>query len=159
MQARPAEYFEGEHRPVDRNAQWPNASAVGVGLKAAHYALALDGAHNLDCFEVHAENFMGEGGPPQRWLAAFRQRFPVSIHGVCLSVGGRDPLDADHLDRLARLVERAEPALVSEHFAWSADSGKFLNDLLPQPLTAESPDQTCAHVGQIQDRLKSACLG
>jgi uncharacterized protein (UPF0276 family) len=76
---------------------------------------------------------MGAGGPPLRWLTAIRERFPITIHGVCLLVGGRDPLDADHLGRLAALVERFAPAIVSEHLAWSADGGVFLNDLLPPP--------------------------
>jgi uncharacterized protein (UPF0276 family) len=101
---------------------------------------------------------MGAGGPPLRWLDAVRDRFPISVHGVCLSVGGRDVLDADHLERLAALVERAEPALVSEHLAWSQDGGFFLNDLLPPPLTGETLTLVCDHVDQIQARLKRRIL-
>lgn len=132
--------------------------SVGVGLKAPHYRQALEGSHNVDFFEVHAENFMGAGGPPLRWLAAIRERYPISIHGVCLSVGGRDPLDERHLDRLAELVERTAPALVSEHLAWSSDGGTFLNDLLPPPLIRETLDRTCAHVDRIQTRLGRTIL-
>lgn len=132
--------------------------SVGVGLKAPHYRQALDGAHDLDFFEIHAENFMGAGGPPLHWLAAIRERYPISIHGVCLSVGGRDRLDAGHLDRLANLAERTAPSLVSEHLAWSSDGDFFLNDLLPPPLTRETLDRTCAHVDQIQARLKRTIL-
>jgi len=128
-------------------------SAVGVGLKAPHYKEALKEPHEIDFFEVHAENFMGEGGPPHRWLSGFRSQFPLSIHGVCLSIGGRNTLDEDHLDRLASLVERYRPALVSEHLAWSSDGGFFYNDLLPPPLTATSLARTCAHVDQVQERL------
>jgi len=127
--------------------------AVGVGLKAPHYKEALEEPHEIDFFEVHAENFMGEGGPPHRWLSGFHSQFPLSVHGVCLSIGGRDALDEDHLDRLASLVERYRPALVSEHLAWSSDGGFFYNDLLPPPLTATSLARTCAHVDQVQERL------
>lgn len=127
--------------------------AVGVGLKAPHYKEALKEPHQIDFFEVHAENFMGDGGPPHRWLSGFRSQFPLSVHGVCLSIGGRDALDKDHLDRLANLVDRYRPALVSEHLAWSSDGGFFYNDLLPPPLTATSLARTCAHVDQVQERL------
>ncbi len=132
--------------------------AIGVGLKAPHYKEALESRHDVDFFEVHAENFMGDGGPPHRWLHGFQAQFPISIHGVCLSVGGRDALDVAHLERLAALVERYEPALVSEHLAWSSDGGFFYNDLLPPPLTKTSLDRVCAHVDQIQDRLKREIL-
>lgn len=133
-------------------------SAVGVGLKAPHYREALDKKVGLDFYEVHAENFMGAGGPPQRWLSAFREAFPITIHGVCLSVGGRDPLDVEHLNRLALLVQRFEPAIVSEHLAWSADGGVFLNDLLPPPMTADALQRTCDHIDQIQAMLKRKIL-
>lgn len=127
--------------------------AVGVGLKAPHYREALKEPHEIDFFEIHAENFMGDGGPPHRWLTGFKSQFPLSIHGVCLSIGGRDELDKDHLDRLTRLVDRYRPALVSEHLAWASDGGFFYNDLLPPPLTSASLARTCAHVDQVQDRL------
>ncbi len=130
-----------------------SSNAVGAGLKAAHYKEALAGGHGIDFFEVHAENFMGDGGPPHRWLTAFAADYPLSIHGVCLSIGGRDTLDTDHLDRLARLVARYQPALVSEHLAWSSDGGVFLNDLLPPPLTGETLARVTAHVDQTQSRL------
>ncbi len=135
-----------------------NPLSIGVGLKASHYDEALRGDHWLDFFEVHAENFMGAGGPPKKWLHAFAEKFPLSIHGVCLSVGGRDPIDADHLERLANLVEEFRPALVSEHLAWSAHHGAFFNDLLPPPLTEETLNRTCDHVDLIQERLKQRIL-
>lgn len=134
------------------------SGAVGVGLKAAHYRDALERNCGLGFFEVHAENYMNAGGPPLRWLTAIRERFPITVHGVCLSVGGRDPLDADHLDRLAALVDRFEPAIVSEHLAWSSDGGVFLNDLLPPPLTEETLRRTAEHVDQIQTRLRRRIL-
>lgn len=127
--------------------------AVGVGLKPAHYREALAGGHGIDFFEAHAENYFGEGGPPHRWLTALRERFPLSLHGVCLSVGGRDALDTDHLARLAELARRYEPALVSEHLAWSADGGIFFNDLLPPPMTEKALARTCDHVDRLQAAL------
>ncbi len=140
------------------DALQPRSAMVGVGLKADHYKDALSQPHGLGFFEVHAENFMGAGGPPLRWLDAIRDRFPISLHGVCLSVGGRDPLDEDHLERLAALVERVEPALFSEHLAWSADGGFHLNDLLPPPLTKQTLTRISEHVDQIQTRLKRRIL-
>ncbi|MFZ5617945.1 MAG: DUF692 domain-containing protein [Pseudomonadota bacterium] len=134
------------------------ALAVGVGLKAPHYREALAGEHWLDFFEVHAENFMGAGGPPHRWLSAFAEQFPLSIHGVCLSIGGRDPLDREHLDRLTRLADRYSPALVSEHLAWSGDGGVFLNDLLPPPMTVDTLNRVCSHVDEVQSRLNRRIL-
>lgn len=129
------------------------ALSVGVGLKAAHYKDALKGRRDISFFEVHAENLMGDGGPPHRWLGAFAEQYPLSVHGVCLSIGGRDDLDLDHLERLARLVERYKPALFSEHLAWSSDGGVFLNDLLPPPLNAQTLERVASHVDQIQERL------
>lgn len=129
------------------------APGAGVGLKPDHYALAIEGGHGLDFFEVHAENFMGAGGPPHHWLTAFRERIPISIHGVCMSLGGRDDLNPDHLARLKTLIERYEPQLVSEHLAWSSDRGVFFNDLLPPPMTAASLDKVCDHVDQVQTAL------
>jgi uncharacterized protein (UPF0276 family) len=118
--------------------------------------LAATGA--VDFVEAHAENYMGSGGPPHRWLSAIRERFPLSFHGVCLSIGGRDPLDVDHLRRLAAIVDIYQPDLVSEHLAWSADGGIFLNDLLPPPLTKSSLLTIVAHVDQVQSALKRTIL-
>lgn len=133
---------------------WPvPATAAGVGLKPQHYKEAIGGGFGLDFFEVHAENFFGEGGPPHRWLTAFRREFALSIHGVSLSIGGRDALDKEHLARLKRLVERYQPAIVSEHLAWSADSGVHFNDLLAPPLSESSLARVAAHVDETQDAL------
>ncbi|HXI85968.1 MAG TPA: DUF692 domain-containing protein, partial [Parvularculaceae bacterium] len=129
------------------------ALAAGIGLKPEHYKAAARGDHGLDFFEVHAENFMGAGGPPHRWLGAFRNDFPLSVHGVGLSIGGREALDKEHLSRLVAVVRRYEPALVSEHLAWSADGGMFFNDLLPPPLTESSLARVCDHVDEAQEAL------
>lgn len=140
-------------------ATWPiPADAAGIGLKPLYYKDLLNDAAPVAFLEAHAENFMGAGGPPHRWLTALRERFPLSFHGVCLSLGGRDPLDRDHLARLTALVERYEPDLVSEHLAWSADGGHFLNDLLPPPLTKASLLTISAHIDQTQSALKRSIL-
>lgn len=133
-------------------------SAVGVGLKARHQAEILDTRPSLAFFEIHAENFMGAGGPPHRWLSAIRAQYGLSIHGVGLSLGGDQPLDADHLAALARLVDRYQPDLVSEHLAWCGIDGVYLNDLLPIPYTPDTLDLVARHVEETQDRLRRRIL-
>jgi uncharacterized protein (UPF0276 family) len=107
----------------------------------------------LPFLEVHSENFFGEGGQPLRYLARFRQDYPISTHGVGLSLGSTDPLDPTHLHRLKRLVEMVDPILVSEHLCWVGAGGRFLNDLLPIPYTEESLDHVVRRVEQVQDYL------
>lgn len=131
---------------------------AGVGLKAQHYDLVLAERPDLGWFEVHAENYMGAGGPPHHYLAAVRRDWPLSLHGVGLSIGGAGPLDADHLARLKALVERYQPGLVSEHLAWSSHGGAFLNDLLPLPYTRETLACVTAHVDQMQGALRRRIL-
>jgi len=131
---------------------------VGVGLKACHKDDVLDSMHAVEWFEVHAENYMGAGGPPHALLSEVRSRYPVSIHGVGLSIGGAEGLDQDHLSRLAAVVDRYQPMLVSEHLAWSTHQGQFFNDLLALPYTAATLSTVCAHIEQVQDRLKREIL-
>ncbi|VAW14864.1 Uncharacterized protein conserved in bacteria, NMA0228-like [hydrothermal vent metagenome] len=126
---------------------------AGVGLKADHYREILDTRPDLGFFEVHAENYMGAGGPPHRYLAAIAEHYPLSVHGVGLSIGGATPLDRDHLERLAGVVERYQPALVSEHLAWSTHTTGFLNDLLPLPYTPQTLARVVEHIDQVQSRL------
>ena len=114
--------------------------SVGVGFKAEHFDAILDSRPKLGFFEVHAENYMGAGGPPHRRLEAIRALYPLSLHGVGLSIGSPAPLDRAHLARLASVAERYQPALVSEHLAWSTHEGAFFNDLLPLPYTEETLD-------------------
>lgn len=125
----------------------------GASFKPEHFdAISKDGA--FDGFlEVHAENYMGDGGPPHRQLTAMRERFPLSLHGVCMSIGGQGELDADHLARFAALVRRYEPAMVSEHLAWSTHDDVFLNDLLPLPYTSETLARVSAHIDQVQEAI------
>jgi uncharacterized protein (UPF0276 family) len=127
-------------------------SGAGIGLRSAHVEEVLATRPNIDWLEVHAENFMG-GGPAVRALEGLRRDYPLSIHGVGLSLGSADGLDGRHLERLARLVERLEPALVSEHLSWSVTGGAYLNHLLPLPYTDESLAIVSEHVERVQSRL------
>lgn len=125
----------------------------GLGFKPEHFAEIRRTRPQIGFFEVHAENYMGAGGPPHRMLAALRQDFALSLHGVGLSIGGPDRPDADHLDRLKALVERYQPDSFSEHLAWSSHGSEYLNDLLPLPYTPETLTQVCDHVDEVQSVL------
>ena len=127
-------------------------SGAGIGLRSAHVEEVLATRPKVDWLEVHAENFMG-GGPAVRALERLRRDYPLSVHGVGLSLGSADGLDGSHLERLARLVERLEPALVSEHVSWSVTGGAYLNHLLPLPYTDESLAIVSEHVERVQSRL------
>lgn len=126
---------------------------AGVGLKARHCATILRDRPDIGWFEVHPENYMGAGGPPHRHLAAIRENYPLSLHGVGLSIGGAGPLDAEHLARLNGLVDRYQPGLFSEHLAWSSHDEGYLNDLLPLPYTQETLARVAAHVDQVQETI------
>jgi hypothetical protein len=125
----------------------------GVGLKPAHYAAVRADAQPPAFFEVHAENHLGAGGPNVRMLEWVRTHSSLSLHGVGLSLGGREPLEIAHLERIAALVERWEPAEFSEHLAWSRQGARYFNDLLPLPYDQNSLAAVCAHVDQVQTRL------
>ncbi|MET0278277.1 MAG: DUF692 domain-containing protein [Pseudorhodoplanes sp.] len=127
--------------------------AVGTGLKHDHAADIFEGGKSVDFFEIHAENYMGAGGPPHHLLRRIREDYPLSIHGVGMSIGGAGPLDCEHLRRLSGLVLAYRPALFSEHLAWSSHDGVFLNDLLPLPYNATTLSHVCAHIDQVQDTL------
>lgn len=125
----------------------------GIGLKPEHFRTILDTRPAIGFFEVHAENYMVAGGPFHHYLERIRADYPLSIHGVGLSIGGAGPLDAAHLDRLALLLERYQPESFSEHLAWSSHGGVFLNDLLPAPYHAGTLARVCEHIDQVQNRL------
>jgi hypothetical protein len=131
---------------------------AGVGLKAQHYAQIMAQRPDIGFFEVHAENYMGAGGPPHRYLTAIREVHPLSLHGVGLSIGADRPLDRDHLDRLKHLIARYQPGLFSEHLAWSTHDTGFLNDLLPVPYTDETLTRVADHVDQVQQALGQRML-
>ena len=128
-------------------------SRVGVGYKAAHFAGLKADPGPVGWLEIHAENYMGSGGRPLAQLADLRQSFPISVHGVGLSIGAEGPLDADHLTRLRSLCDRVRPASFSEHLAWSTHDGAYLNDLLPLPYTAATLDRVADHVIRTQEAL------
>ncbi|MBN9674883.1 DUF692 domain-containing protein [Salipiger bermudensis] len=128
-------------------------AAPGVGYKPQHYAEILAGAGPIGWLEIHAENYMGDGGRPLAQLRALAERFPISVHGVGLSIGGEGRLDAEHLARLKHLVGWLNPASFSEHLAWSTHDSAFLNDLLPLPYTNATLDRVVAHVDEVQDTL------
>jgi uncharacterized protein len=125
----------------------------GIGLRTPHFRAVLSTKPDVGFFEVHSENYFGAGGQPLSMLERVRDDYPVSLHGVGLSLGGAEPLNQGHLGKLKALVDRMEPALVSEHLAWVGIGGVFLNDLLPVPYTDEALSVTAAHVSQVQDRL------
>ncbi|MGA9848733.1 MAG: DUF692 domain-containing protein [Roseiarcus sp.] len=136
----------------------PGFTGVGVGFKAEHFDAVLESRPDLGFFEIHAENYMGAGGPPHRRLEAIRERYPLSLHGVGLSIGSPGPLDQAHLARLARVAERYQPEVVSEHLAWSTHEGAFLNDLLPLPYTEETLTRVSEHIDLVQTTLKRTML-
>jgi uncharacterized protein len=138
-----------------------NPTYAGIGLRAPHYQalLARGGGDYLPGFlEVHSENFFGEGGQPLKYLQRFREDFALSTHGVGLSLGSTDALDRTHLEKLKRLVDRFQPALVSEHLCWVGVGGRYMNDLLPLPYTEESLAHVSARVAQVQDFLQRKIL-
>lgn len=132
-------------------------SGAGIGLRSPHVDEILATRPAAGWLEIHAENYMG-GGPAVRALETLRCDHPLSIHGVGLSLGTAGGLDTRHLERLARLVERLEPALVSEHLSWSVTGGAYLNHLLPLPYTQESLAVVSEHVERVQARLDRALL-
>ncbi|MGE3289762.1 MAG: DUF692 domain-containing protein [Geminicoccaceae bacterium] len=141
----------------------PSAAAglparAGIGLKLEHADEILATRPAVGFFEVHAENFMGAGGPPHRWLTAIRERYPLSLHGVGLSIGGAGPLDRAHLAKLSTLCDRYEPASFSEHLAWSSHGPCFLNDLLPIAYDRPTLRRICVHVDEVQSVLRRQML-
>lgn len=129
-------------------------NAAGVGLKAQHYKVILDEKPRLGWFEIHPENYMGAGGPPHQYLTAIRELYPLSLHGVGMSLGSPTKrLDPAHLARFKALIERYEPGLISEHLAWSTHEGVYYNDLLPLPYTDETLTHVANHVNEMQDYM------
>ncbi len=128
-------------------------AAAGVGYKAQHFSNILTNATPVEWLEIHAENYMGDGGRPHAQLRHLAARFPISVHGVGLSIGGEGPLDTDHLARLKTLCDWVDPASFSEHLAWSTHDGDFLNDLLPLPYTGKTLSTVVSHIHQVQEKL------
>ena len=134
------------------------SACAGVGFKAEHAGEILGGKASVGWFEIHPENYMVAGGPRLAMLADVCAQYPVSMHGVGLSLGGGDPLDARHLADLKRLVDRFNPAMVSEHIAWSSHEGLYMADLLPTPMTKTSLDQLVAAIDTVQSHIARRIL-
>lgn len=125
----------------------------GLGLRVDHYEALLDDPGQVQWLEIVSENYLVPGGRPLRWLERFRERFPLVMHGVSLSIGGTDPLDMAYLDQLDALARRIEPAWVSDHLCWTGVQGVNLHDLMPLPYTEEALAHVVDRVRRVQDRL------
>lgn len=144
---------------VPAYAQSSNLPArAGVGLKPEHFRKIVETWPDLGFFEIHAENYMVDGGPFHHYLARIRGNYPLSIHGVGLSIGGETALDLTHLDKLTALIDRYSPQSFSEHLAWASHGEVFLNDLLPVPYNAQTLQRVCDHIDQVQSHLKRRML-
>lgn len=126
---------------------------AGVGFKPEHFRDILAAVQPIGFFEVHAENYMGAGGPPHAQLGVLRERYALSVHGVGLSIGSMQPLDSDHLARLKVLCNRYKPESFSEHLAWSSHAGVYFNDLLPLPYTRQTLARVAQHIDEVQTTL------
>ena len=133
-------------------------ASAGIGLRSQHYVDLLENKPDVKWLEIHPENYFGEGGLPLYYLEKLREVYPLSMHGVGLSLGSVDDLSLDHLGKFKSLIERFEPALVSEHLSWGSFDGDYLNDLLPLPYTEESLLHFCERVCQTQDFLQREIL-
>ncbi|WP_372884949.1 DUF692 family multinuclear iron-containing protein [Shimia sp.] len=131
----------------------PLPAGSGVGYKPQHFTALMDDAGAVEWLEIHAENYMGDGGRPLAQLRLLAERFPISVHGVGLSIGGEGRLDRAHLARLRHLLDWLQPAVFSEHLAWSSHDGAFLNDLLPLPYTGATLTRVADHIDELQEAL------
>ncbi len=131
----------------------PIPAQAGIGLRGQHYRAVLETRPPVGWFEVHSENYFGGGGRPLYFLERIRADYPLSLHGVGLSLGSTDPLNLAHLRRLKDLVARFEPTFVSEHLSWSSVGGRYLNDLLPLPYSAEALVHIVERIGRVQEYL------
>lgn len=136
----------------------PSFAGFGLGLRKAHYADFLSTRVAVDFVEVISENFMVDGGKPRQILRDVRERYPVALHGVSMSIGSADGLDGAYLARLRALVDEIEPLFVSDHLSWSRIEGFNSHDLLPLPYTSEALDLVAANIDRAQDALGRAML-
>ncbi len=126
---------------------------AGIGLRPRHYREMLATLPAVGWLEVHSENYFGAGGQPIHFLERLRAHYPLSLHGVGLSLGSSDPLSAAHLAKLRALIARFQPAVISEHLCWCSVGGRYLNDLLPLPYTEEALDHVVGRIQQVQEAL------
>lgn len=132
--------------------------SAGTGLKPEHADDIFESKGAVDFFEIHAENYMGAGGPPHHLLRRVASDYALSVHGVGLSIGDAGPLDRDHLARLKKLIGEVRPTMFSEHLAWSSHDGVYLNDLLPLPYNAGTLDCVVRHIDEVQHTLNTRML-
>lgn len=142
----------GDKSSQDRSRSWLPVRG-GLCLKPQHYHDILETLPDVGWFEVHAENYLGDGGAPLHYLEKIREHYPLSVHGVGLSIGSSQGLDEHHLSRVANMVQRFEPESFSEHLAWSTHDNQFYSDLLPVPYNREVEDLVCQHIDQLQERI------
>lgn len=138
--------------------QFELPKCTGIGLKPEHFTQITQTWPNLGFVEIHAENYMVDGGPFHHYLTRIRDRYPLSIHGVGLSIGGADELNQQHLQALRKLLDRYAPQSFSEHLAWSSHNDVFINDLLPLPYTQHTLQRVCDHIDQTQNFLQRSML-
>ncbi len=142
---------------MQRTVRWPTLGC-GVGLRTEHYDFILQEWPRVDWFEAISENFMDSGGRPLRVLEQVRLRYSVALHGVSLSIGSADPLNERYLERLKALVDRIDPAIVSDHLCWTGVDGENLHDLLPLPFTEEAIRYVADRVERVQESVKRRIL-
>jgi len=132
--------------------------SAGIGLRGPHMIELEETTPTVGWLEVHSENYFGDGGSPIHYLSKIREDYPISLHGVGLSLGSSDPLNREHLSRLQQLIDRVEPGLISEHLSWGSIDGVYFNDLLPLPYTEEALRHFSERVLQVQDNLRRNIL-
>jgi uncharacterized protein len=133
-------------------------AGFGLGLRTPHYEAVLNEPYAIDWLEVITENYLGAGGKPLHYLERIRERFPLVMHGVSLSIGSTDPVDLAYLTSVRTLADRIEPHWISDHLCWTGIEGRNLHDLLPLPYTEEALSAVVARVGQVQDALRRQIL-
>jgi len=143
--------------PIPASAKPVNRTA-GIGWRSPHYRALLEERPKIGFLEVHSENFFAEGGQPHHFLEKACEYYPLSVHGVGLSLGAADELNEAHLEALERLIRRYRPFLVSEHLCWSSFGGRYMNELLPLPYTEEALTHVCTRVDRAQTRLRRRIL-
>jgi uncharacterized protein len=143
----------GALEPTRDASYVPMPVRAGIGLRAPHHLRVLSESPDVAWFEAHTENYFADGGAHVEALMRIRARYPLSLHGVGLSLGSADALDPSHMQRVRRAVNRFEPRLLSEHLSWSSIGGRFANDLLPLPYTDEAVRHVSARIAQVQDYL------
>lgn len=141
-----------------RSASASVPASAGIGLRPEHYRDILERLPRIGWLEVHSENYFGRGGAPRHYLDRIRRDYPVSLHGVGLSLGSTDALNRSHLQQLKDLINCIEPEMVSEHLSWCSFEGVYLNDLVPLPYTQEALDHVASRVATVQDWLGRTIL-